>query len=171
MTTTYSRDGDVSENLSNVTMPVDMVIDNFRVEAYNHINAGLRSLYTVPVTSTDAIDVSILRSVEAKRTAGRILMAVATIHEVENVSEYAKELLSEAKIELDALRNEEITLSSEAERDTDDSDEVIDPPRILGQAPDAEQTFGRPMSGIENDAIEGVVDSKPYNSQEDNKSV
>lgn len=169
MTTTYCKDADVSENLSNVTLPADLVVDNFRKEAYNHINARLRSIYVVPIDSTDEIDQAILQSIEAKRAAGRILIAVATLHEMENISEYGKALMLEARIELDNLKKESVVLSLSAERDTDDSDEIIDGPRITGQAPDKEQTFGRPFSGIENDNVEGKVDSEKYNSLEDNK--
>lgn len=171
MATTYAKDGDVSENLSNITMPADMVIDNFRVEAYNHINARLRKIYIVPVVSADATDVAVLKSIEAKRAAGRILIAVTTLHEVENVSEYGKVLITEAKNELKELEQEMVVLSSEAVRDTDDSDEAIDSPTITGNAADDYATFDRPMSGIENDAIDGKIDSEKYNSLEDNKTI
>lgn len=168
---TYSKDGDVSENLANVTMPSDLVIENFRTEAYNHINARLRNIYVVPVVSDDATDQAILQSIEAKRAAGRMLLAVATLHEVENVSEYGKLLVAEANKEIDELKKEEVVLSSSATRDTDDSDEAIDVPIIQGGAADDYSTFDRPMSGIENDAVEGKVDAEKYDELEDVKTV
>ena len=171
MTTTYSIDNDVSENLSYITVPSGIVVDSFRVEAYNHINSRIRKIYTVPVDSADITDIAILKSIESKRSAGRILLAVATVHEVENVSEYGKLLINEAKNEIKDLEDEKVVLSIDAERDTDDSDEVIDPPIITGSAADDYPTFDRPMSGIENDAIEGKVDSEKYNELEDNKRI
>jgi len=171
MTTTYCIDADVNENLSNITIPSGLVVDNFRVEAYNHINSKIRKLYVIPVESDDDTDNAILKSIESKRSAGRLLMAVATIHEVEDISEYAKTLLIEAKNEIKEIIDEIIVFSSSAERDTDDSDEAIDPPEILGQTPDKYGTFDRPMSGVENDAIEGSVDAEKYNSLEDNKAI
>ena len=103
MTTTYSIDNDVSENLSYITVPSGIVVDSFRVEAYNHINSRIRKIYTVPVDSADITDIAILKSIESKRSAGRILLAVATVHEVENVSEYGKLLINEAKNEIKDL--------------------------------------------------------------------
>ena len=171
MTSTYSTDSVVNELLSGVNLPSGVVVDNFRVEAYNNINASLRKIYIVPIESTDTTDVAILKSIESKRSAGRVLMAVATLHEMENLSEYGQFLLEESEKELDKLRKEDLILSIEATRDTDDSDEVIDPPVLSGNAPDEYSTFGRPMSGIENDAIDGVIDSEEYNSLEDNKTL
>ena len=168
---TYSVDGDVSEKLANVKISSDIVIANFRTASYNRINARLRKLYTVPVVSTDAIDVAILKSIEAYLTAGRVLVAVSTLHEMENVSEYGKILIRQGEDELKDLTTEVVVLSSGAERNTDDSDDAIDPPRLLGNAPDSYATFDRPMSGTANDAVEGVVDSENYNSLEDNKTV
>jgi len=171
MTTTYSIDGDVNENIASITVPSGLVIDNFRVEAFNNINSRIRKLYIVPIDSTDTTDQAILKSIESKRAAGRLLMSVATIHEVENISEYAKMLLLESNNEIKSITDEVVTFSTEVERDTDDSDEAINPPILQGKVPDSYSTFGRPMSGIENDAIKGVVDSEVYNSLEDNKTL
>lgn len=171
MTTTYSKDGDVSEKLANIKISSDIVIDNFRKSAYNRINARLRKLYVVPVVSTDDIDIAILKSIEANITAGRILIAVATLHEVENVSEYGKLLIQQGESELKDLTEEIIVLSTSAERDADDSDEAVNPPLILGSSADEYSTFDRPMSGIENDAIEGKVDAEEYSELYDIKTL
>lgn len=168
---TYCTDADVSEKLSNVTIPTDMQIESFRTAAYNRINAKLRRLYVVPIATTDVTDLGVLESIEANIAAGRLLMAVATLHEIESVSEYAKTLIAQGNSELNELLDEKVVLSEEAERATTTADDAIDPPRILGGASDDYATFDRPMSGIENDAIEGKVDSEKYNSLEDNLTL
>jgi len=168
---TYSTDGDVTAKFSNITLPADLVVENYRKEAFHQINASIRKLYTVPVVSTDETDKGLLRSIEANLSAGQILLAIATVNEVENVHEYGKLLVDKAENALKYLSTEKTVLSSEAERDTDDSDEIINFPTITGQAPDTYGTFDRPMSGIQNDAIEGVVDSKAYSSLTDNSTI
>ena len=171
MVTTYSTDNDVSRKLAQVTISSNIIISDFRIEAYNLINAKIRNLYIVPVESTDDTDKGILKSIESSLTAGNILLAVATLHEVDNVHEYGKILINRANQSIRDLVSQKIVLSKNAARDTDDSDEIIDPPIIEGEAPDSYATFDRPMSGIENDAIEGKVDSKKYNSLEDTKTI
>lgn len=161
----------MTEKLSQVTIPADMVVDNFRSNAYNRINAKIRAIYTVPVASSDATDMAILKDIEANLAAGRLLLAVATLHEMENVSEYGKLLIEQGEKELKELAEEIVVLSSGAARDADDSDEAVDPPQILGQSPDEEATFARPMSGVENDMIEGKVDAEAYNELEDNRTI
>ena len=167
----YCKDNDITEKFSNVTLPQTIVVANYRNAAYNRINARLRRIYIVPIVSTDAIDQAILQSIEANIAAGRVLLAVATLHEVENVHEYGKLLISQGEKELKELEEETVVLSSGAARDTDDSDEGIESARILGGAADDYPTFDRPMSGIENDALEGKVDSEKYNELEDTKTV
>jgi hypothetical protein len=169
--TTYSLDGNVSEKFANITIPPDIIVYNFRLDAYNRINAKLRKIYVVPIVSTDATDIGILKSIESNLASGNILLAVATLHEVENVHEYGKLLIAKAEKELDELVNEEMVLSSGVTRDADDSDEVIDPPILQGGAADDYSTFDRPMSGIANDAIEGKVDAEAYNELEDTKTI
>jgi hypothetical protein len=171
MATTYSKDNDISDKLSSVTLPTTLVIENYRKDAYNRINAKLRRIYIVPISSSDTTDQGVLCSIESNLSAGNILLAVATLHEVENVHEYGKLLIAKAESELKELTDEIVVLSLKAERDADDSDDVIDPPILKGNASDDYATFDRPMSGIENDAIEGVIDSKKYNSLEDNKTI
>jgi hypothetical protein len=146
------------------------VIANYRTRAYNRINARLRKVYVIPIVSTDATDIGFLQNIEANLAAGNILLAVATLNEAENLHEYGKSLIDKAEKELDELSEEEIVLSSLAIRDTDDSDEAVDPPAILGGASDEYATFERPMSGIENDALEGKVDSEKYSELEDTKT-
>lgn len=168
---TYSNDGDVSEKLSNVTIPADMVIYNFRLASYNRINAKIRKLYSIPVNSSDGTDMAILKSIESCLAAGRLLIAIATLHQMDNVSEYGKTLIKQGEDELKELEDEDIVLSESSTRATDTADDVIDPPVISGGASDNYPTFDRPMSGIENDAIEGKVDSEEYNSLTDNKTI
>jgi hypothetical protein len=171
MSTTYCIDSDVNIKLSNIKVASGIVTETFRVGAFNRINAKLRKLYIVPVVSTDDTDIGLLKGIESNIAAGRLLLSVSTINELENAHAYALELIKQGEGELKELVSEDLVLSAEAERDTDDSDEAVNPPFILGHAPDANSTFNRPMSGIENDAIDGIVDSGVYNSLYDNKTV
>ena len=168
MATTYSTDSEVSEKYSHLQIPTSITVANYRDEAYNHINIMLRPLYVVPIDSPDAIDISYLKSIESRLAAGNILIAVGSSAEIENIHEYGLKLIEQAEAKLQALIDQKIILEG-ATQDTDDEGEVINPPRILGSASDSYATFERPMSGIENDAIEGVVDSEAYNSLEDVK--
>lgn len=166
---TYSKDDNVSDNLANITLPADLVIANYRSRAYNRINARLRKIYVVPIVSIDVVDIGILENIEANLSAGNILLAVAALNEAENIHEYGSTLIKQAEKELDELNNEKIVLSSLVIRNTDYSDDAVDPPSILGNVSDESATFDRPMSGIENDAIEGKINSEKYNSLEDTK--
>jgi hypothetical protein len=130
----------------------------------------LRSLYAIPIDSTDSNDLAYLKSIESRLSAGNILIAVSTVDQLKEVHEYGKFLIDQAYKKLGSLIKEEIILTG-ATQDTDKSDNVVDPPVIQGSAADDYAAFDRPMSGIENDALEGVVDSEKYDSLEDNKEV
>jgi short-subunit dehydrogenase involved in D-alanine esterification of teichoic acids len=165
---TYSIDTDVTEKYAHLTTPTNVVISNFRKDSYNYINARIRSIYSVPVVSTDESDKGILRVIESKLSAGNILMSVAAVQEAENLHSYAESLIKDAENLLTMLVDESMQLSSLATRDTSESTDD----RILqGSAPDSYATFDRPMSGVDNDAIEGIVDSEKYNSLEDVKTL
>ena len=167
---TYSTDNDVASKYSHLKISNDLTVSDYRKEAYNDINIEISKLYVVPVVSTKDIDSDYLKSIESRLAAGNILIAVASVSEIENVHEYGKLLIEQATDKINKLLDQSIILTG-APKDTDDSDELIDAGKIQGSAPDEYGTFEREMSGIENDAIEGVVDSEKYNSLEDNKEV
>jgi hypothetical protein len=167
---TYSNDKDVASKYSHLKISSNVIVKDYREEAYNDINMKLRSLYAIPIDSTDSNDLAYLKSIESRLSAGNILIAVSTVDQLKEVHEYGKFLIDQAYKKLGAIMKEEIILTG-ATKDTDKSDNVIDPPVIQGSAADDHATFDRPMSGIENDALEGVVDSEKYDSLEDNKEV
>jgi hypothetical protein len=170
MSTTYSIDNDVAEKYSHLTIPSGLSVPAYRDNAYNIINANLRKLYVVPIDSTNAVDLGYLKIIESELAAGKIIQAVATVHEAEGIHEYGETLIKSAEEFLGKLIDENIILSG-ATRDTDDSSDVVNAPIIHGSSADDYAAFDRPMSGIENDAIEGKVDSEEYNELEDTKTI
>ncbi|HFC76728.1 MAG TPA: hypothetical protein ENJ27_00670, partial [Candidatus Moranbacteria bacterium] len=167
---TYSTNNDVSLKISHIKIPSGLSIDDFRDEAYNEINAEIRGLYVVPVDSDDETDMGYLKVIEQNLAAGKLLLDVATANEIEQLHSYASFLIDKATKNLSKIIDQKIVLSG-AERNTISSDDVVNPAKLQGKAPDSHSTFGRPMSGIENDAIEGKVDSEKYNSLEDTKTL
>lgn len=168
MASTYSTDNDVSEKYSHVTIPTEVNVSNFRDDAYSVMNISLRGLYIVPIDSSEVTDTGYLKLIESKMAAGHILIAVASVSEMENVHEYGLLLIKEAEGLLQKLIDQKIILEG-AEKETDYSKNVIRPAKIQGSSPDTYGTFDRPMSGIANDEIEGSVDAENYNSLEDIK--
>lgn len=164
---TYSNDSDVTSKYAHLTIPVNITVEEYREEAFRLINVRIRALYSLPMDTTDENDLAYLKSIESRMAAGNILIAVASVAERENVHEYGKLLIDQAEEKLQKLIDQEIVLK--AAKDTDASDDVIDPPKLQGSAADEYGTFDRVMSGIENDAIEGIVDSENYNAIEDTK--
>ena len=169
--TTYCIDSDVKVKLSNLNVASGILTENFRIGAYNRINAKLRKIYEVPVVSSDTTDTGLLQGIESNIAAGRLLLSISTINQMEGIQQYAVELLKQGEGELKELITGDIVLSIEAERRSTDTDDTVNMPYLTGQAPDEFSTFGRPLSGIENDALEGVVNSEQYDSLEDNKSI
>lgn len=167
---TYSIDNDVSEKYSHLTIPSGLSVPAYRSNAYNIINARLRTLYVVPIDSTDATDLGFLKIVESEMAAGKIIQAVATVHEAEGIHEYGDTLIKSAENLLKMMEGEKIILHG-ATRDTNDVSDVVNPPVLHGSAADDYATFDRPMSGVENDAIEGKVDAEKYNELEDTKII
>ena len=170
MSTTYSIDNDVAEKYSHLTVPSGLSVPAYRSDAYNIVNVRLRKLYVIPIDSTNSTDLGFLKIIESELAAGKIIQAVATVHEAEGIHEYGDTLIKSAESLLEMLENEKIVLSG-ATRDTDDSSDMVNPPVIHGSAADDYATFDRPMSGIENDAIEGKVDAEEYNELEDTKMI
>lgn len=168
--TTYSTDLDVSEKYSHIKIPSGVLVSSYRESAYYEINSKLRKIYTVPIDSTDVIDLGILKSTESSLVAGRVLTAITLDGEMDTVHEYGIFLINEGKRLLKELIEGDIVLE-EATRATDDDKDLIGAPIIQGKAADDYGTFDRPMSGIENDAIEGKVNSEEYNSLEDTKQI
>jgi hypothetical protein len=170
MASTYSKDNDVEKKYSHLTIPTKVAIADFQDDAYNYINGRLRKLYTVPIVSSDNTDKGILKLIEASLAAGNILMAVAAVHEADGVHKYGQSLVDLAEEKLTMLEDQEMVLTG-APRDADSSDDVANAPLMSGSSADDYATFDRPMSGIENDAIEGTVDSEKYNEVEDNVTL
>jgi len=170
MAATYSNDKDVASKYSHLKISSDVIVNEYREEAYNDINMRIKSLYIIPIDSVDTNDLAYLKSIEARLAAGNILIAVSTVDELEDVHEYGKFLIDQATSRIDELVKQNIVLKG-ATKDTDKSDNIIDAGKLQGSSADSYSTFDRPISGIENDALEGVTDSKKYNSLEDNKEV
>ena len=170
MASTYSKDNDVERKYSHLTIPTKVTIADFQEDAYNYINSRLRKLYKIPIDSTDDTDKGILKLIEAGLAAGNVLMAVAAVHEADGVHKYGKSLVDSAEEKLEMLENQEIVLTG-ATRDSDSSDDIANAPLMSGSSADDFSTFDRPMSGIENDAIEGSVDAEAYNEVEDTKTL
>jgi hypothetical protein len=170
MASTYSKDNDVERKYSHLTIPTKVTIADFQDDAYNYINSRLRKLYKIPIDSTDDTDKGILKLIEASLAAGNVLMAVAAVHEADGVHKYGKSLVDSAEDKLEMLENQEIVLTG-ATRDSDSSDDIANAPLMSGSSADDFSTFDRPMSGIENDAIEGEVDAEAYNEVEDTKTI
>ncbi len=167
---TYSTDNDVLRKISHIKVPSGLSISKFRDDAYVEINVEIRDLYVVPVASSDDTDMNYLKVIEQDLAAGKLLLDVSTVHQLEELHAYAEFLITKANDKIIKLSSQDIVLVS-AGRNTDSSNDVIDPPIIQGKAADKYSTFNRPISGIENDAIEGVVDSGKYNSLTDNKTI
>lgn len=166
----YSNDKDVASKYSHLKISSDVVVKDYREEAYNEINMRISNLYVIPIDSTDTNDTAYLKAIESRLAAGNILIAVSTVDELEDVHEYGKFLIEQAFNKIDELIKQTVILKG-ATKDTDKSDNLIDAGKLQGSAADEHSTFDRPISGIENDAVEGVVDSEEYNSLEDNKEV
>jgi hypothetical protein len=168
---TYSIDSDIRSKFSHLTIPSGILVGNFREAAYNRVNAKLRKIYEVPITSIDITDQAVLKEIESNIAAGKIIMSVSTSDELTDIHQYGESLVKEGEFNIKELLKEDMVLSSLATRDADDSDETIDPPKILGSSADEHSTFDRPMSGIENDAIEGKVDAEEYSELNDTKTI
>lgn len=168
--TTYSSDINVSEKISHITLPPKIVVGNFRDEAYTYINTRLRGLYLTPVSGS-LQSMGFLKHMESNMAAGKILLAVGTTNTSSELSEYGQMLINMAQKSLDLVlggdgKPPKVVLEG-ASLDIDKSDNASDFPIMVLDSPDAVSTFSRPASGVENDAILGVVDNKIYNSQED----
>jgi hypothetical protein len=168
MASTYSKDSDVERKYSHLTIPTKVTISDFQSDAYNYINSRLRKLYKIPIDSTDSTDIGILKLIESGLAAGNVLMAVAAVHEADGVHKYGKSLVDSAEEKLEMLENQEIVLTG-ATRDTLGAEDLADAPLMSGSSADDYATFDRPISGIENDNIEGSIDAEAYNEVEDTK--
>jgi len=170
MAGTYSNDNDAERKYSHLTIPSKVAVSDFRNDAYNYINSKLRKLYKIPIDSTDVTDKGILKLIESGITAGNVLLAVAAVHEAEGVHKYGKSLVDAAEEKLTMLEEQEIVLTG-ATRDTLSAEDMADAPMMSGSSADDFSTFDRPMSGVENDNIEGSVDAEAYNEVEDNQTL
>jgi len=166
----YSIDTNVLGRISHIEIPSGLLVSGFREEAYTDINIQIRKLYTVPVVSTDQTDMDYLRDIEADLAGGNLILDVALVQEPTNLHEYGVSLINKAKSKLKRITDEIVILVG-AERDTDTSNDQINFPKILGMSADAYGTFDRPISAVENDAIEGDLDAEQFNSLEDIKSI
>lgn len=170
MSVTYSADKDVSSKYSHLKISSDVVVNDYREEAYNEINMKISNLYIIPIDSTNVNDIAYLKSIESRLAAGNILIAVSTTDELDELHNYGKFLIDQAVSKIDELIKQTIILRG-ATIDTDKADNIIDAGKIQGSAADAYSTFDRPISGIENDAIEGRVNAEKYSSLNDTNEV
>lgn len=171
-TPTYSTDPNVTEKIAHVVLPEKIVVGNYREQAYNYINMRLKGLYVVPVSGS-LQDMTYLKHVESEYSAGKVLLAVGVVNESASISEYGKMLVKAAERALDLVAGSvdgksapSLTFSGAA-LDPDKSDNSADFPAMGLHSPDEHATFDRPMSGIENDAILGKVDSEEHSPLND----
>ena len=51
----YSNDKDVASKYSHLKISSDVVVKDYREEAYNEINMRISNLYVIPIDSTDTV--------------------------------------------------------------------------------------------------------------------
>lgn len=168
---TYSLDGDVSRKITHISIATGLLISEFREEAYTNINIKLRTKYVVPVDSDDETDMDFLKSIESDLAAGSLILDIAAnTQEDSGLDDYGKYLIDKGYAKLDKILKDSVILIGGEDNELNE-DNYKNPARLGVNSPDNYGTYNRPMSGIENDAIEASVDAEKYNSLEDNEQL
>jgi hypothetical protein len=163
---TYSTDTNVLGRINHIKVPSGVLISEFRDDAFDEINIQIRKLYTVPVASTDDTDMGFLKSIEADLAGGKLLLDISTVQEIDSLHSLGMELIKRSSINISKIVAQSIVLIG-AEKDTDSSDAMINFPSITLKSPDEFDNFNRKPSGIEQDAADGMTNTREYNSMED----
>lgn len=147
-------------------IPSGVLVSSQRESAFTEINIQIRRLYIVPVDSSDQTDMDFLKDIEADLAGGKLLLDVSTVQEIDSLHSLGMELIKRASINLTKITEEKVVLIG-AQKDTDDSDDKVNFPLLSFSSPDEYGIFDRRPSGIEQDAADGIVNTREYNSLED----
>lgn len=162
---TYSVDSDVMGRIAHVKIPSGVLASVQREAAYTEINVNIRKFYIVPVVSTDQTDMDFLRDIEADLAGGKLLLDVSTVQQIDTLHALGMELIKRASINLSKLtstdQSKNIVLIG-AELTT--NDEQASYPLIEVNSPDDYDTFNRKPSGIQQDAVDGITNTREYSS-------
>jgi hypothetical protein len=164
----YSTDDQVLGKIAHVKVPSGLVTP-MRVFASNQIDIRIRKLYVTPVVSIDTADMQYLQDIEADLAAGRLIQNIATLHSLKDVSAIGIKQENSALKRIDDILTEKIILQG-AQVNPNANNIEVNFSTIILDSPDTVSAFGRPLSGIENDAIDGNYDSNRYNPIEDLKN-
>jgi len=168
---TYSIDTDVSRKISHITIATGLNISDFREEAYGNMNILLRKKYVVPIDSTDATDTAFLKSIESDLAAGMLVLDIAaSTKEDSELDKYGQYLVDKGTAKVEKIIEGTVVIIG-GEDNESNVENYQNPAQIQLESSDDYATFDRPMSGIENDAIEAKIDAERYDSLNDNEQL
>lgn len=160
---TYCVDSDVMGRIAHVKIPSGVLASVQREIAHTEININVRKLYIVPINSTDQTDMDFLRDIEADLAGGKLLLDISTVQQIDTLHALGMELIKRSQINLSKLTSENVVLIG-AEKDLDSSDAMVNFPRVSLDSPDEYDSFNRRPSGVEQDAVDGIINTREYSS-------
>ena len=113
----YCTSADLLLGQLETRLPVEVNMTEYINIVADEIDARLGVMYEVPfetagVNALPPYQVKLLKSINAKRASGRIIMAATIASEDSVVHQYAMYLMQEADIELAAIANGDVRLSA-----------------------------------------------------------
>ncbi len=138
----WAIDADVDSILGNIPIGSGVSRTDFLNKAADEMNAYFSSLYTLPITIPSSVSSVIsgvttntLKSINQDLAAGWLLLSIDTVHEDVALHSFAKDLEKRALDKLKMIQATKMVLTG-VTQDTDPSDNVVRPMKILSSSPD-----------------------------------
>lgn len=152
----YATSSDVDQIIGKLPVASGITTQSFLDAAEAEMHTYMIGLYNVPIeikssvaTTTSGVTTNVLKSIHQDLTAGRLILALDTTMENENVHSYGEYLISNAVKKLEDIQTQVLFLLG-ATLDTDRADEKARFGIVSSSSPDKESYFNRSYKEIAN---------------------
>ena len=138
----WCSESDIDKLLSKLPVGSGISKTDFITKAETVMNTYFLGTYVLPISIPSTIDsitsgttTALLKSIQEDLATGTFLLSLASVHEVDSLHSYAKDLEKRALSTLSDIKTGKLTLIG-VTIDTDPSDDAAKPSKILSSSPD-----------------------------------
>ena len=162
----WCTESDVNKMLND--MPVGSGVDrpHFINKAEDNMNAAFAGIYEIPITIPSSVatvvsgaTTNLLQSINEDLAAGLLLLSLASVHEIDSLHSYAKDMEKRAISKIDKIHSRKLVLVG-ATADTDPSDDAPRASKVIVSSPDGKSDIAQSSS---NATDEKSYFNRPHN--------
>jgi hypothetical protein len=157
----YCTTADVDQIIGKLPIASGISVQAFLDDAWGEMHTYMLGIYDIPITvsagtpsTTSGIVSNILNTIQKELAGGMLLLSLDTTSENANIHAYGEYLVGQAEKKLQDIQAQLLILPGVA-LDTDITDNVAKPGRVLSGSPDSASYFNRPYDEVGKVTIDG----------------